>query len=107
MTRMHTIELARVRGLTFLYLAGRPYAVVPHVSAKSCALSALQRLQSRVKRESLLCQKKVLWVYLPIRQDDRILALETPEMSAEIQVMVSTLMRSPGRSPPILILLAC
>ncbi|KAI0404759.1 hypothetical protein F4802DRAFT_566206 [Xylaria palmicola] len=66
--RFFTVELDSVRGITFFFSSSQLYGVHIHRSTAPCASSSLQRLPSRRRRS-------ILWCYLPLTNQDRILVL--------------------------------
>lgn len=62
------IDLSALTGITFFYSMGSVYGVYAHNPTSFDAVAAYQRFPKKM-RENLV------WIYLPISQDDRMLAL--------------------------------
>ncbi|OAA57936.1 hypothetical protein SPI_06821 [Niveomyces insectorum RCEF 264] len=67
-SQLYAVDVNRCFGLTFFYLSGRISGVHVHRTAKDDARKTYERLATRVK-------ERMVWVFLPIGLDDRIVAL--------------------------------
>jgi len=65
--RFRRANLARTRGITFLYFSGHLYGLHVHDPTDPCALTTYQRLSNRR-------QKATVWIYLPVPRADSIIA---------------------------------
>ncbi|PHH49702.1 hypothetical protein CFIMG_005794RA [Ceratocystis fimbriata CBS 114723] len=70
-THFKTIDLRQITGITFFYSSNIIFAIHAHTEKAPCAQEALQRLHP--SRRAL-----ATWVYIPIPQNDSVLALATP-----------------------------
>ncbi|KAI1265982.1 hypothetical protein F5Y18DRAFT_435432 [Xylariaceae sp. FL1019] len=85
--RLFAVDLDRVRGITFFFSHGL-HGVHVHRSTASCASSSLQRCSNRRRRF-------LLWYYLPLADQDRILVLGI-RLSANLRFNILVRMQKAG-----------
>lgn len=82
-TYFRTIDLRKTTGLTLFFCLGSVYAIHAHTKAAPCAEETYRCLSSRR-------QESITWVYMPIPQNDSILAFGTQMALSGSNFEVST-----------------
>lgn len=88
--RYRTVDLAKIRGITFFYHFTSLVGIHVHDSSHSCASATFNRLLN-------WRPKVTVWVYLPIARRDRVVAVGVRGAYDTIQVSQSAVY--PGFSP--------
>lgn len=79
--RLFAVDLNRIRGLTFFFIWGAPYGVHVHRSEESCAMDTCERFPNRTRLG-------LVWVYLPVAAEDRVLVLGTRKTELGPSILV-------------------
>ena len=80
--RLFVVDLNRIRGLTFLFFWGEPYGIHVHRSEESCAMDTCSRFSNHNRLG-------IVWVYMPIAPEDRVLVLGTRKTELGSSILVS------------------
>ncbi|GKU07225.1 hypothetical protein FLAG1_10981 [Fusarium langsethiae] len=64
----HAVEADRIRGITFFFSSGQLFGIHVHNSEESSAIATYERFSRRR-------QRGIIWIYLPISKNDRLLVL--------------------------------
>jgi hypothetical protein len=87
--RLHAVDLNGTRGMTFFFLSGQLVGVHVHRSCGSCAMDTYERLSSRRRRS-------VVWIYMPIAPEDRVLVLGARKTDLGFNILVSSKLNHRG-----------
>lgn len=79
--RLFAVDLKRTRGLTFLFIRGAPYGVHVHRLEESCAVDTCERFPNRTRLG-------LVWVYLPVAAEDRVLVVGTRKTELGPSILV-------------------
>lgn len=71
-----------MRGITFFYAMGHVHGVFAHTFTAPCAYTLYQRFPDSL-------QRYIVWVYLPIAREDKIIGFGTKEADNGLRIMVS------------------
>ncbi|KAK3297858.1 uncharacterized protein B0H64DRAFT_132777 [Chaetomium fimeti] len=79
----HTVEMDKIKGITFFFSGGKLFGINVHHSDKSCAIDTFATLPGRLRWG-------IVWIYLPISQHDPVLVLGIRETERFQNVLVRT-----------------
>lgn len=81
-SQLYAIDLTRSRGLTFFFSSGKLCGIHTHRSEYSSALDTYERFPLRSRR-------RMVWIHVPIAQNDQVLALGSRKTNFGFNVLVS------------------